>query len=216
VDWLLEARRTGAETEASEALPRSDAGPAAARAPTAPIRVLVADDDATARRAVGERLAGDEIHVIGEAKGGEQAVAMAIELAPDIVVMNLVMPGCDGITATGRIALQAPQVKVVLLSLTADPEAVVLALRSGAVGFLDKGIELGALVRTVRGVYRGEAALDRIATRTLIREFQAISARADTRGTRPGQTAGLTLSQMRTWIYRILGGRRRRVTEPRP
>lgn len=216
MDSLLEAGPGGARAELSEAAPLGGAAPSSVRLPTETIRVLIADDDAIARRTVRERLTNGELRVIGEAQDGEQAVAMAVELAPDIVVMNLVMPGCDGITAAGRIAVEAPQVKVVLLSLIADPEAVVLALRSGAVGFLDKEIEMDALVRTVRGVYRGEAALDRLATRRLIQEFQAISARADTRGARPDQTAGPALNEMRTWIERIVRGRKSRPTGRRP
>lgn len=141
------------------------------------IRVLVADDDARARRTVSDRLATADVRVVGQARSGDEAVAMALDLAPDIIVMDLVMRGRDGIAATRRIAAEAPEIKVVILSINTDPEAVLLALRAGAVGFLDKGIDMDALLRTVRGVYRGEAALDRLTTRTLIREFQAMSVR---------------------------------------
>jgi DNA-binding NarL/FixJ family response regulator len=91
-----------------------------------------------------------------------------------------------------------------MLSVSADPEAVLLALRSGAVGFLDKGIEMDALLRVVRGVHRGEAALDRLTTRTLIQEFQAISGRADARGARATQSAGSALSAREQEVLELL------------
>jgi DNA-binding NarL/FixJ family response regulator len=142
------------------------------------IRVVVADDDPRARRTVSDRLATADVRVVGQARTGDEAVAMALDLAPDIIVMDLLMRGRDGIAATRRIAAEAADVKVVILSINTDPEAVLLALRAGAVGFLDKGIDMDALLRTVRGVYRGEAALDRLTTRTLVGEFQAMSMRA--------------------------------------
>jgi DNA-binding NarL/FixJ family response regulator len=142
------------------------------------IRVVVADDDPRTRRTVSERLATADVRVVGQARTGDEAVALALGLAPDIVVMDLLMQGRDGIAATRRIAAEAPDVKVVILSINTDPEAVLVALRAGAVGFLGKGIDMDALLRTVRGVYRGEAALDRLTTRTLVGEFQAMSVRA--------------------------------------
>jgi DNA-binding NarL/FixJ family response regulator len=172
--------------------------------PAGSIRVLVADDDALARRMVCDRLGTADVQVVGEARNGEEAVAMVLDLAPDIVVMDLLMPGCDGITATRRIASQAPEIRVVILSVSTDPEAVLLALKSGAIGFLDKGIEMDALLRTVRGVYRGEAALDRLTTLTLIREFRAVSVRAEGRRARGTQSAGSTLSSREQEILELL------------
>jgi DNA-binding NarL/FixJ family response regulator len=152
------------------------------------IRLLLADDDPRALRMVSDRLATDDVRVVGQARTGDEAVAMALELAPDILVMDLVMRGRDAIAATRQLATEAPETKVVILSITSDPEAILLALQAGAVGFLDKGIDIDALLRTVRGVYRGEAALDRLTTRTLIREFRAMSGRSqghDAPATRP-------------------------------
>lgn len=150
------------------------------------IEVLLADDDSLLRRAVRDRLTTDDVHVVGEARNGDEAVEMALELVPDIVVMDLLMSGCDGIAATRRIAREAPDIRVVILSGNLDTEAVILALRAGAVGFLGKDIALDALLRTVRGVYRGEAALDRLTTRVLIREFQATSRHSAVKKSVPG------------------------------
>ncbi len=143
------------------------------------IRVIVADDDPLARRIIGDRLAADGIEIVSEAKDGEEAVEQALDLRPDVVVMDLLMPGADGITATRRIVAAAPEVQVVLLSVNSDEQVVMLGLRSGAAGFLDKRLEVDALARVVRGVYRGEAALDRATTRLLIKEFRAMSLRTE-------------------------------------
>lgn len=145
------------------------------------IRVLVADDDPLARRMITDRLSADDINIVGQARTGDEAVEMAVDLRPDVVVMDLLMPGCDGITATRRIAMQAPEVQVVLLSVSSDDQVVLLGLRSGAVGFLDKRIELEALARVVRGVSHGEAGLGRVTTRALISEFQAMAARSESK-----------------------------------
>jgi DNA-binding NarL/FixJ family response regulator len=174
------------------------------------IRVLVADDDPRARRTVSDRLATTDVRVVGQARTGDEAVAMALDLAPDIVVMDLLMRERDGIAATRRIAAEAPDVKVVILSINTDPEAVLLALRAGAVGFLDKGIDIDALLRTVRGVYRGEAALDRLSTRTLVGEFQAMSVRALGPWGQGAQVTGTQSSfhNARTTVEAILRGLR--------
>lgn len=168
------------------------------------IRVLVADDDPFVRRMVCDRLSTDDVRVVGQASNGKEAVALALELMPDIVIMDLLMPGCDGITATRRIGEQAPQIRVVILSVSDDQDAVLLALRAGAIGFLDKGIEMDALLRVVRGVYRGEAALDRLSTRALINEFRTMAARVESRGARATQSAGSNLSQREHEILELL------------
>lgn len=169
-----------------------------------PIRVLVADDDPFARRMVCDRLAADDVQVAGQARNGEEAVALALDLMPDIVIMDLLMPGCDGITATQRIGRQAPEIQVVILSISDDQDAAMLALRSGAIGFLNKGIEMDALLRVVRGVYRGEAALDRQCTRALIHEFRALAVRVESKGARTTQSAGSSLSQREQEILELL------------
>lgn len=146
-----------------------------------PIRVIIADDDSFARRIISDRLTVDDIEIVAQVRNGEDAVEQALELRPDVVVMDLLMPGCDGITAARRIAAEAPEIQVVLLSASSDEQVVLLALRSGAAGFLDKRLEIDALARVVRGVHAGEAALARATTRLLIREFRAMSLRTEVR-----------------------------------
>ncbi|MFD9406339.1 response regulator [Streptomyces sp. NPDC059989] len=133
------------------------------------IRVLIADDQPLVRRGLALILAPDpEFEVVGEAEDGSQAVALAHELRPDVVVMDIRMPVLDGVQATGELARTLPGTRVLALSTFDMDEYVVAALRAGAYGFLPKDIspeELGAAVRIVHG---GEAAVaPRLLTRLL-------------------------------------------------
>ncbi len=148
------------------------------------IRVIIADDDSLARRIISDRLTADDIEIVAQVRNGEDAVERALDLRPDVIVMDLLMPRCDGITATRRIAAEAPEIQVVLLSVSSDEQVVLLALRSGAAGFLDKRLEIDALARVVRGVHAGEAALARATTRMVIREFRAMSLRTEIKAER--------------------------------
>ncbi|WP_030843070.1 MULTISPECIES: response regulator transcription factor [unclassified Streptomyces] len=133
------------------------------------IRVLIADDQPLVRRGLALILGPDpEFEVVGEAEDGARAVALARELRPDVVVMDIRMPVLDGVEATAELAKTLPDVRVLALSTFDMDEYVVAALRAGAYGFLPKDIspeELGAAVRTVHG---GEAVVaPRLLTRLL-------------------------------------------------
>lgn len=133
------------------------------------IRVLIADDQPLVRRGLALILGPDpEFEVVGEAEDGARAVALARELRPDVVVMDIRMPVLDGVQATAELARALPDVRVLALSTFDMDEYVVAALRAGAYGFLPKDVspeELGAAVRTVHG---GEAVVaPRLLTRLL-------------------------------------------------
>ncbi|MCX5583664.1 response regulator [Streptomyces erythrochromogenes] len=133
------------------------------------IRVLIADDQPLVRRGLALILGPDpEFEVVGEAEDGARAVALARELRPDVVVMDIRMPVLDGVQATAELARTLPDVRVLALSTFDMDEYVVAALRAGAYGFLPKDVspeELGAAVRTVHG---GEAVVaPRLLTRLL-------------------------------------------------
>jgi DNA-binding NarL/FixJ family response regulator len=138
------------------------------------IRVLLADDQALVRAGFAALLdAQDDITVVGQAGDGLQAVALASELAPDVVLMDIRMPGLDGLQATRRIA-ENPElaaVRVVVLTTFELDEYVFEAMRVGASGFLVKHTEPADLVRAVRVVASGEAMLSPGVTRRLIAEF---------------------------------------------
>jgi len=127
----------------------------------APIRVLVADDHAVVREGLRTFLGlQDGIEVVGEAADGEQAVVEAQRLAPDVVLMDLVMPGLDGVGAMRRLRESLPGARVIVLTSFGDDERLLPAIRAGAAGYLLKDAAPADLARAVRLAHRGEALLD--------------------------------------------------------
>ncbi len=146
------------------------------------IRVLLVDDQALMRagfRALIE--AEDGLEVVGEAADGETAVQMSRRLRPDVVLMDVQMPGLDGIEATRRIAAdpEIAAVRVLILTNHGLDSYVIAALRAGASGFLLKDADPADLLQAIAIVARGDALLAPAATRTLISEFIAGPAPAD-------------------------------------
>jgi DNA-binding NarL/FixJ family response regulator len=135
-------------------------------------RVLVADDHAFYRegvRAMLGALPGTE--VVGEAATGEEAVARAAELSPDIIIMDLRMPGIDGITATRQILAQRPEIGVLVVTMFDDQESVFAAMRAGARGYLLKDATLDEFLRAVTAVRNGEAIFSPAIARRMIQYF---------------------------------------------
>ncbi|HKN50213.1 MAG TPA: response regulator transcription factor, partial [Actinomycetota bacterium] len=142
------------------------------------IRVLIADDQALVRAGFRALLEAEEgIEVVGEAADGAEAVSLARRLVPDLVLMDIRMPGMNGLEANRQIAADAAlsEVKVLVLTTFELDEYVFEALRSGASGFLPKDVELDDLVRGIRAVAAGDALLAPSVTRRLIEEFAARS-----------------------------------------
>jgi DNA-binding NarL/FixJ family response regulator len=140
------------------------------------IRVLLADDQALVRAGFRSLLdAQPDIEVVGEAGDGDQATAMALEVTPDVVLMDIRMPGADGLAATRTIASddRLDGVKVVILTTFGLDEYVFEAIRAGASGFLVKDTEPAELVQAVRVVAAGDALLSPSVTKRLIEEFAA-------------------------------------------
>jgi DNA-binding NarL/FixJ family response regulator len=145
------------------------------------IRVLLADDQALIRAGFRVLLeAADDIEVVGEAVNGDQAMALATAERPDVILMDIRMPGTDGLGATRLIAADdgLSNVKVVMLSTFETDEYVYQALRAGASGFLVKDAEPEELIRAVRVVHRGEALLSPSVTRRLIASLATTSTAA--------------------------------------
>ena len=140
------------------------------------ITVVLADDQALVRAGFRSLLdAQEDIEVVGEAGDGEEALRLAAELRPDVVLMDIRMPGVDGLAATRQIAEdeRLAGVRVVILTTFGLDEYVFEAIRSGASGFLVKDTEPRELVQAVRVVAGGDALLSPSVTRRLIQEFAA-------------------------------------------
>jgi DNA-binding NarL/FixJ family response regulator len=140
------------------------------------ISVVLADDQSLVRAGFRALLdAQSDIEVVGEAVDGEAAIRLAAELTPDIVLMDIRMPGVDGLSATRRIAEdeRSAKVRVVILTTFGLDEYVFEAIRAGASGFLVKDTEPEELVQAVRVVAGGEALLSPGVTKKLIAEFAA-------------------------------------------
>lgn len=124
------------------------------------ISVLVVDDHAVVRQGLRTFLElQDDIEVVGEAADGEAALAAAAALAPDVVLMDLVMPRMDGVSAIERLRAVAPAARVIVLTSFLDEDKVLPAVRAGAAGYLLKDVQPAELVRAIRVVDGGEALL---------------------------------------------------------
>ena len=125
----------------------------------APIRLLLADDHTMLRESLRRSMEAEGLDVVGEARDGEEAVQLAEELSPDVVLMDVSMPVLDGVEATRLVRERAPDVQVVMLTMHADQDVVARAIRAGAVGYLVKDCTTDEVVRAVRLAASGETAL---------------------------------------------------------
>jgi DNA-binding NarL/FixJ family response regulator len=140
------------------------------------VRVLLADDQVLIRSGFAALVnSADDLTVVGEAGDGTEAVRQAGALRPDVVLMDIRMPGVDGLTAARQIAASPDlsEVRIIVLTTFEADEYVVEALRSGASGFLGKSVEPDELLDAIRVVARGDALLSPRATRSLIARFLA-------------------------------------------
>lgn len=143
------------------------------------IRVLLADDHGLFRKGLSTLLAKEKgFEVVGEAGDGNEAFKKARELMPDIVLMDVYMPGCDGLEATRRIKKALPSVKVVILTVSEEDKNLFEAIKSGAHGYLLKKIEPKELFEMLRGVSRGEAPISRATAMKILEEFARQAQRA--------------------------------------
>jgi DNA-binding NarL/FixJ family response regulator len=133
------------------------------------IRVVLVDDHAMVRMGLSQLLTGDGgITVVATASDGAEAVEVVVRTTPDVVLMDLQMPGTDGVTATRRIKQQVPGTQVVILTSFSDRDRIVGALDAGAVGYLLKDAEPDELLAGVRAAARGESPLHPKAARELL------------------------------------------------
>ncbi|MCL5265416.1 MAG: response regulator transcription factor [Chloroflexi bacterium] len=137
-----------------------------------PIRVLLVDDHVLFRKGVASIMAAQpDLEVAGEASDGFEALEKTRELMPDVILMDINMPGCDGLQATRLIKEELPYAKIVILTVSDEEQALFEAIKSGAIGYLLKNLEPEELFELVRGVSRGEAAISRHTATKILNEL---------------------------------------------
>jgi two-component system, NarL family, response regulator LiaR len=164
-------------------VPDGQAGPAHTPSDGRSVRIVLADGDPLARRVVRGVLEDAGIVVVAEATNGRDAVALAAEHAPELVLIDGRLSQIDGITAMRRIIAHRPETRVVMLSVSSDAKQALRSIRAGASGFLTKDMDLLALPRALRGVLRGEVACSRRFVGTMVALLRATP--TDAVGMRP-------------------------------
>jgi len=159
----------------------------------APIRVLLADDHALLRRGVASLLAAESgFEVVGEAANGLQALDMARERRPDVILMDISMPVMDGLEAARRITAEMPQVRIVVLTVSEGERSLFEAIECGADGYLPKKTEPQVLYGTLRAVVQGEAPVSPLMAARLLQGF---ARRARHPAAAPAHAAELTVPE---------------------
>jgi len=135
------------------------------------IRTLIVDDHGVLRAGLRALLASEaDLEVVGEAADGDEALRMAGELSPEVVLMDITMPGMDGIEATRKLLAEMPSARVLLLTVHADSSLLREALQAGAAGYILKRAVESELINAIRAVARGDLYIDPAMTRALLTE----------------------------------------------
>jgi DNA-binding NarL/FixJ family response regulator len=157
------------------------------------IRVLIADDHSVVRQGLRMFLSlDDELEVIGEAENGSQALQLTKKLNPDVVLMDMLMPVMDGVTATAAIRSEAPETEVIALTSVLDDDSVVGAVKAGAIGYLLKDTRAEELCRAIKAAAAGQVQLSPQAAARLVREV------------RTPEVAPASLSERETDVLRLI------------
>ncbi|MGH9122773.1 MAG: response regulator [Acidimicrobiales bacterium] len=165
------------------------------------VRVLIADDQQLFRRGIGVVL-GTEAHieVVAEAADGIEAVAKAAELAPDVVVMDVRMPGLGGIEATRRIRALLPTTRILMLTVSDDEDDLYEAIKAGANGYLLKEISVEEVAAAIEAVAKGQSLISPYLASKLLAEFSALAGRA----TGPDDLVAPTLTTRELEVLRLV------------
>lgn len=168
------------------------------------IRLLLADDHAVVRTGTRELLERKpDFHIVGEASNGEEAVRLAQELQPDVVVMDVRMPKMSGVEATRRIKEECPDVKVLVLTAHDDDEYVFALLQAGANGYLMKTAEFDELVKAIRTVASGQSMLAPTIAGKVVAQFTSGKSLPEALAKSPDQYEGLTEREL--GILKLVG-----------
>jgi DNA-binding NarL/FixJ family response regulator len=139
-----------------------------------PLRILLVDDHILFRKGLASLLSSRlGVQVVGEAGDGLEAIARARETRPDLILMDIGMPGCNGLEATQRIKCEMPGVQIIMLTVSDDDQDLFAAIKGGAQGYLLKNMEPGELFEMLEGARRGEAAISGVLAAKILQEFRA-------------------------------------------
>ncbi|MGB3717892.1 MAG: response regulator transcription factor, partial [Candidatus Promineifilaceae bacterium] len=134
-----------------------------------PIRVMIVDDHLMVRDGLRTFLSlYDDLEVVGEASDGQEAVILCSQVPTDVILMDVVMSGVDGPTATARIREEHPHIQIIALSTFSEQELVQRAIQAGAVGYLLKDVHADKLAEAIRDAYHGHSTLDAAAAQALV------------------------------------------------
>ena len=136
-----------------------------------PIRVMLVDDHALVRSAVRQALAAPDIEVVGEAATADEALLLAPDLQPDILLLDINLPGTDGLRLLRELVPRLPATQIVMLTISDNRRDLADAVRNGAVGYLTKDLSPEALQRAVRGIRSGDLAMSRSMAADVIRDL---------------------------------------------
>jgi two-component system nitrate/nitrite response regulator NarL len=164
----------------------------------APLSVMVVDDHALVRSAIRQALDAPDVDVVGEARNAEEALELAPQLRPDILLLDIDLPGMTGIEAVRELAPRLPETRVVMLTVSTDRRDLLEAMRHGAAGYLTKDLTGEALPRAVRGLRRGDLAMSRQHAAQVVEHLQRGG-----RGGIPDEVGGL-LSAREQEVLRLL------------
>jgi DNA-binding NarL/FixJ family response regulator len=170
------------------------------------IRVLVCDDHPLFRRAVITTLEDAGMHVVAEADNGPEAVIRAIDHAPDVIVMDLRMPGGNGIDATDEIRRARPWSRILVLTVSDDLDELLASMRAGAIGHLRKEESMGLLPDAVRAVYRGGVVLGPALMRGVRLELDRLSRQLETHGSAHGPASWRPTGRQLQLLDLVAGG----------
>ncbi|HEX7196194.1 MAG TPA: response regulator transcription factor [Candidatus Limnocylindria bacterium] len=164
------------------------------------LRVLLVDDHALVRSAIRQALQAPDVDVVGEASSAEEALEMAPMLRPDLLLLDIDLPGLSGIEAVRELAPRLPDTKIVMLTVSTDRRDLLSAVRHGAFGYLTKDLSGDALLRAVRGIRQGDLPMSRAHAATVV-EHLSRGARASADD---GDDVGQLLSGRESEVLRLL------------
>lgn len=164
----------------------------------APLRVMLVDDHALVRSAIRQALTARDIEVVGEAATAEEVLRTASELRPDVILLDIDLPGMSGVELVRELAPRVPGTKIVMLTVSTDRRHLIEAIRNGAVGYLTKDLAADALLRAVRGIRHGDLPMPRAMAAQALEHFVRGGGGAD------ADAALGSLSARETEVLRLL------------